>query len=187
MPKYRIVCFSDDLIEIAGKLRITTLKPTIEKEITLGEDIRLDEEDELYSKLKDHIYGVECRKLLVISLNNGREEPKEVLINLARKFNDYVLHPRISKILEVSILARQNIENVEENVIVAKMLKEERIAIQGDYFVQEGHIEVVAPENSSDGVVGIKLVTDRGERILLLKEKANKLPEVKEKKAKKKR
>ena len=184
MPKYKIVCFSEDLIDV-GKLRITALKPTLEKEVTLSTAIKFDEnEDELYDKLKEHIYGIECQKLLVTSLSNTKNEPKEILVNLARKFNEYILYPKISKVLELSVLERQNIEDIEENVIVAKMLKEEHISIQSQFFIQEGRIEVSANE-SSNNIVGIKLVTDQGERILLLKEKADKLPEAKEKKAKK--
>ena len=181
MPKYKIICFSEDLIDV-GKLRITALKPTLEKEITLSTVIKFDEnEDELYDKLKEHIYGVECQKLLVTSLSSAKNEPREVLVNLARKFNEYVLYPKISKVLELSVLERQNIEDIEENVIVAKMLREERIPIQDQFFIQEGRIEISASENSNN-IVGIKLVTDQGERILLLKEKANKLPEAKGKK-----
>ena len=181
MPKYRIVCFSEDLID-TGKLKITALKPTLEKEVTLSTAIKFDEnEDELYGKFKEHIYGIECQKLLVVSLNNTKSEPKEILVNLARKFNEYVLYPKISKVLEISILERQNIEGIEENVIVAKMLKENHIQIQSPFFIHEGQVEVLASDNSSS-IVGIKLITDQGERILLLKEKAGKLPEAKKKK-----
>ncbi|MCD6428612.1 MAG: hypothetical protein J7L12_03230 [Desulfurococcales archaeon] len=186
MPKYKIICFSEDLVDV-GKLKITALKPTLEKEVTLSTAIKFDEnEDELYNKLKEHVYGIECQKLLVTSLSSTKSEPKEVLVNLARKFNDYVLYPKISKVLELSILERQNIEDIEENVIVAKMLREERIPIQSQFFIQEGQIEISA-SGSSNSIVGIKLVTDQGERILLLKEKANKLPEAKEKKKARKR
>jgi len=184
MPKYRIVCFSEDIINV-GKLRITALKPTLEKEVTSRSVMKLDgSEDEIYRRLKEHIYGVECQKLLIASAPSTRKEPNEILVNLAGRYSEYVLHPKISKVIELSILERQDTDNIEENVIVAKMLKEQKVPVQNPFYIQEGRLEV-----SADGgrVVGVKLITDCGERILLVKEKAVRLPSEKKKTKKKRR
>jgi len=184
MPKYRIICFSEDVVDV-GKLKISVLKPTLEKEVTVGSVIKLDgDEDEVYKKLKEYIYGKECQKLLIASISNTRNEPSEILVNLAGRYNEYILYPRISRVLGLSILERQDTEDIEENVIVAKMLKEQQVLVQNPFFIQEGQLEMSANGNSN--IVGVRLITDHGERILLMKEKASKLPKEEKKKKKSK-
>jgi hypothetical protein len=180
MPEIRLICFNEEVIESNG-IKLTVLKPTFMHELKTRISLDLDQNDEeIYDKFKDILYGKDCPNLLIKVLSNGMST--ERLVRAFKKYRKYILFPKPSKITEVSVLLKPNSSSPEENIIMSNNLLEKKIPISGDYYVFDGETE-----SSESDIVGVTITTVDGSRLVLLSEVSKKLEEPEKKKAKKRR
>ncbi len=168
MPTYRVRCLKEDRVSVDG-VEIQVLKVIDSFEIRERFKIDVGEDEEsVYRKLKKYIYGKECPILYLAYERSG--ERVESLISFVKGRRPYLLFPKLAKLLEVELLAREEGEVSEENVIFAKGLRviASREFSGEELYVFSGNVSFEV-SGASSNLTGIKLVTDAGERLLLLK------------------
>lgn len=153
--KYVITCFKAVPVELKG-MNITLLRPTGGQEVNLRK--RLDPITSSSQSLRRLFKDVSCDYGLIQS-PDGKDE---VLIAL-NQVKGFMLYPRPRPLKKLQLLKRQEAPEMEENVVFSKTLTTQDLPLDDGYYVFFGDVKLPNDER----VVGIKVVTDSGVRILL--------------------
>ena len=157
---YKVICFKL-LEQKLRSFRLSVLKPVREEEISVRRKINLNslniERMKKFSKSFE-----ECDYFLIQDLN-GKEEVFFVSGNKGNNFK--TLFPKPSALKAAYLLRYQENLEREENVIFSKALISEELPVKKGIYIYEGKGVI-----EDKGIVGVKLLTSDGLRLLLKEE-----------------
>ncbi|OYT50740.1 MAG: hypothetical protein B6U73_03345 [Desulfurococcales archaeon ex4484_204] len=167
--KYELLCFNEVPLDING-LRIYVLKPILRKVVELKSKIGMNSEaDTVYSKIKHYIYGKECPYVLLRYERKGVEE--EVGLRFVGSYREFLLSLSFSKLLGVEVLKESMVP--DENVILANSLSPViKHYMNDDTYVLDTRVELSEVLKEA---VALRVITEREDRIVFLKERAKKV------------
>ncbi len=158
--EYRALCLDKARVDF-GKGELELLKLREEKEILLKS--RIDPLTFKEGNLKKALSYLNCDYSLLLSKDGNVEALVELKTSPQSKV---LLYPYPSRVKALQILKRQEAQEMEENVVFSKTLSVENVDLRGEYYVYEGEIVL----NTGGNVVGVKVVTESGVRIVLVGE-----------------
>ncbi len=168
MEKYRVICLSREEVNLENKVIIPLLRARKEGIIKLRSNLmELSKIPE--SKLRELIIQELGKRLCDYALITNSSGNFEVLIPIKRVLtNENVIYPRIAKLLSIQLLKKQERVEVEADAVFSRSLISESIDLSKDspYYVYEGSVKVLV-DSDRENVVAVRVVTDRGARVIL--------------------
>ncbi len=175
MPKYKylVKCFKEKQSRIAGKVELTVLEETEETEIETKTKVDPIETNELSVRkiLKDKVS--DCDYALI----TDAKSKSEIFISLnPAKGTKETLFPRPARLLAIQLLKRQETMDMEENVVFSRTLIKEDLPVKRKIYLYDGTLKV---KDTDENVVAVRVLTDRGVRVMLRSEAGITLPKTK--------
>lgn len=172
MPKHRylVKCFKERQSRIGDKVELTVLEETGETEIETKAKVDPIETNELSIRkiLKGKVS--DCDYALITDAKGKNE----IFISLnPAKGTRETLFPRPARLLAIHLLKKQETMDMEENIVFSRTLVREELPIKRKMYLYDGTLKVM---DTAGNVVAVRVLTDRGIRVMLKSEAGVTLP-----------
>jgi len=171
VSKYEIICFNSEWVKLDNYVELIMYKRAWSEKIVIRKVDPHLSDDKIYEVVKKHIYGKECHYLLLRCSSSKCVEGYEEIgaLFVGKSFN-ITLFPIPVRVYEIHLLRRQSRTdiNMDENIILTNELwKTKEFKINDEYYIVNTSIRLPSNDTAIDA---IKVVTELGDRVIILKE-----------------
>ncbi|OYT47794.1 MAG: hypothetical protein B6U85_04330 [Desulfurococcales archaeon ex4484_42] len=167
MSRYEIICFNSEWVKLGDYIELVMYRKAWSEKITARKVDPHLSDDKIYETVKKHIYGRECHYLLLkCSDSKCSEDYEEIGALLVGKSFNITLFPIPVRVYEIHLLRKQSRSDIDidENIIISNELwKVKEFKINGEYYIVNTSVKLLSNE-----VDAIKVVTELGDRVIIL-------------------
>lgn len=147
-----------------GKILLTVLKEVTSKTIKIRGDLDANRVPESRIKriISNSFGETKCDYVLLLD-NEGKAEILMPVSDVATTVRT-VIFPRIARLKGIQLLKKQEKVELEANAVFSRSLINENIDVDDSYYVFEGRVGLVEPH---DDAVAVRILTDKGTRVIL--------------------
>ncbi len=155
-----------------GKVLLTVLKEATSKTVKIRGDLDTNRipESRIRRIISNSFSGTRCDYVLLLD-NEGKTEIL-VPVSDAAVTARTVIFPRIARLKGIQLLKKQERVELEANAVFSRSLINENVNVDDFYYVFEGRVGLVEPHND---VVAVRILTDKGTRVILNGEHVEKI------------
>ncbi len=164
MGEYLFKCLERVDKVFDGKVLLTVLKEVTSKTVKIRGDLDTNRipESRIRRIISNSFGGTKCDYVLLLD-NEGKTEIL-VPVSDAAVTARTVIFPRIARLKGIQLLKKQERVELEANAVFSRSLINENVNVDDSYYVFEGRVGLVEPH---DDVVAVRILTDKGTRVIL--------------------
>jgi len=167
VSRYEIICFNSEWVKLNNYIELIMYRKAWSEKITARKVDPHSSDDKIYETVKKYIYGRECHYLLLkCSGSKCSGDYEEIGALLVGKSFNITLFPIPVRVYEIHLLRKQPRSDIDidENIILSNELwKVKEFKIDGEYYIVNTSVKLL-----SNDVDAIKVVTELGDRVIIL-------------------